>query len=361
MPQIGKQGDGVHTRRGVHGVLVLTMMGVRWCVVNWHICTRLQWWQWLGLGSERDGVHTRRGVHGVLVLTMMGVGWCVVNQHSCTLHQWRQWLGLGSERDGVHTPRGVHGVLVLTMMGVGWCVVNQHSCILHQWWQCHRLGSKGMVCTLVGECTASLCSPWWVSVGVWWTSTVAFYISDGTGSDWEARGMVCTLAGECTASLCWPWWGCQLMRGEPAQLHFTLMMACAAQLHLTSVTAVAQTQWGGWCAHSKGSARRPWAAHDGYVRWCVVNQHSCTSHWWWQWPRLCFFVGSGGRWNDQQWHLDAGSVYRSCCARWLCHLTNITCIQQDVLLVWGGNSWTLMPVLFLMLFMVNKNGLLISL
>ena len=28
MPQIGKQGDGVHTRRGVHGVLVLTMMGV---------------------------------------------------------------------------------------------------------------------------------------------------------------------------------------------------------------------------------------------------------------------------------------------------------------------------------------------
>ena len=28
MPQIGKQGDGVHTRRRVHGVLVLTMMGV---------------------------------------------------------------------------------------------------------------------------------------------------------------------------------------------------------------------------------------------------------------------------------------------------------------------------------------------
>ena len=26
--QIGKRGDGAHTRRGVHGVLRLTMMGV---------------------------------------------------------------------------------------------------------------------------------------------------------------------------------------------------------------------------------------------------------------------------------------------------------------------------------------------
>ena len=80
---LGRKGDGVHTRRGVHGVLGLTMICVGWCAMNqrsctlhwwWqHCCIWHQWWQWLGLGSEGDGAHTRRGVHGVLVLSMMGV------------------------------------------------------------------------------------------------------------------------------------------------------------------------------------------------------------------------------------------------------------------------------------------------
>ena len=135
--------------------------------------------------------------------------------------------------------------------------------------------------------------------------------------------MVCSLAGECTASLCLPWWVCQLMCGEPAQLHFT------------SVTAVAQTQWGGWCAHSKGSARRPWAAHDGYVRWCVVNQHSCTLHWWWQWPRLRFFwgVGDGGTTNNDTWMQDlfTDPVVPNDCAIWqTLHAFSRMCWQCEV-------------------------------
>ena len=176
-----------------------------------------------------------------------------------------------------------------------------------------HIGRQGMVRTLAGECTASLGWPWgvcqmisgepaqlhlmtvaligkcWPRLGgrgrcahsqgsawrpwadhrecVWWTSTVALVTSDGDGTYWAARGTVHTLAGECKASLCWPWWVCQLMCGEPAQLHST------------SVMAVAQIgKRGGWCAHSQGSARRPCADHDGCVGWCVVNQHSCTLH-----------------------------------------------------------------------------------
>ena len=42
------------------------------------------------------------------------------------------------------------------------------------------------------------------------------------------RGMVRTLVGECTASLSWPQgWVCQLVCGEPVQLHLTLMMVLA--------------------------------------------------------------------------------------------------------------------------------------
>ena len=201
MPQIGKQGDGVHTCRGVHGVLVLTMMGVSWCVVRQHSCTRLHWWQWLTLGSEGDGVHTRRGVHGVLVLTMMGVSVDVWWTFTVALTSVTAVAQIG-KRGGwcAHSQESARHPCAYHDGCVGWCVVNQHSCTLHWWWQ--------------HSCT-------WHQWRQWPRS----------GSE---GGMVCTLEGECMASLGHPWWVCLFMSGEPAQLHFTLM------------TAVAQIIFFGW-------------------------------------------------------------------------------------------------------------------
>ena len=53
------------------------------------------------------------------------------------------------------------------------------------------------MCTLTGECTASLADDGGGGGG---EPAVTFNSSEGVGPDWEA-GLVRTLTGECTASL----------------------------------------------------------------------------------------------------------------------------------------------------------------
>ena len=108
-------GGGVHTRRGVHGVLGLTIGSV---------C------------GEPAQLHSSP-VMAVALIGQKG-GRCTHSQGSarrpCADHDGCQLIcgepaqlhstsvmavaQIGKRGDGVHTRRGVHGVLVLTMMGV---------------------------------------------------------------------------------------------------------------------------------------------------------------------------------------------------------------------------------------------------
>ena len=259
------------------------------------------------------------------------------------LHRWRQWPRLGSEGGGVHTHRGVHGVLVLTMMGVSFDVWWTFTAALTSVTAVAQIGKRGGWCAHSQGSARRPCADHDGCV-IWCVVNLhsCTYIGDGSGPDWEARGVVCTLTGECTASLCWPWWVCHLMCGEPSQLH----------LH----------RWRQWPRlGSEGGGVHTHRRVHGVL---VLTMMGVSVDVWWtstvalyidDGSRPDYFFQWGGGWKDQQWHLDAGSVYWSRCARWLCHLTNATCIQQDALLVWGGNSWwTLMPMLFLMLIVKKK-------
>ena len=52
-------------------------------------------------------------------------------------------------------------------------------------------------------------------------SLVARDANNKAGPHWETGW--CALSGECTASLGWPWGVCQLVSGEPAQLHLMMV------------------------------------------------------------------------------------------------------------------------------------------
>ena len=139
--------------------------------------------------ETRGGAHARRGVHGILGLTMgVCVSWCLVNLHSCT---WWWWPKLGSAGPdfeaggGVQSLRGVYSIIGMTIGNV--CGEPAPVALATSNNDGTCWAASGMVRTLAGECTASLgCT--WVCVKVRWTSTVAFYISDGDATDWEARG-----------------------------------------------------------------------------------------------------------------------------------------------------------------------------
>ena len=212
-------------------------------------CAEHHWWYWPRFKS-RGWCNRSWGGGGVQV----GVHWTstvALNIDDDASPDWEAG-------DGAHTRRGVHGILELTTGCVCQLVCGEPAQLhLTLMMVLARIGKRGMVRTLVGECTASLSWPQGVCVWVVCGEPVQLHLTSMMVlAQIGKRGMVRTLVGECTASLSWPWG--ELVCREPAMTAPPLCSLCTGR-------GCWQDMYGNW----------------SYSVWWLSEDVRCLHGYWW--------------------------------------------------------------------------------